>query len=195
MVFPKLCHSCGGCNLVCPENAIEEKPRSIGEVFTRNVEELELVYGKLNVGEALAVPIISAVKEKANPDGLVVIDSPPGSACPVVESALGADFCLMVTEPTPFGIHDLKRDIELLDHFEVSPYVVINKYDINLENTFAINEYCRINSIANLGCVPYDREVSNSIVAGKPIVYYKSDSPAAKAINKIWREILYLLYS
>ena len=167
MVFPELCHSCGGCTLVCPEHAIEEKPRSIGEVSTGKVDGLELVYGKLDVGEALAVPIISAVKEKSKPDAIVVIDSPPGSACPVVESVLSADFCLMVTEPTPFGLHDLDVAVEVVKQLGIPMGVVVNFVGIGDRGVY---EYCEKMKLPILLEIPYDRRIAELYSRGTPFI-------------------------
>jgi MinD superfamily P-loop ATPase len=125
--------------------------------------------------------------------GLVLVDGSPGIGCPVIASIANIDASVVVVEPTLSGIHDLKRAIELLDHFEVTPYVVVNKYDLNIENTFKIDEYCQKNEIADLGFIPFDSEVSKSIVAGKPIVIFKPDSPAAKAIKRIWENLMALI--
>jgi MinD superfamily P-loop ATPase len=157
IVFPELCHSCGGCKLVCPENAITEKPRSIGEIYVGDVDGIELVYGKLNVGEALAVPIISAVKRKSKTDGLVILDSPPGTACPVVESVLGADFCLMVTEPTPFGLHDLEVAADVVMQLGIPLGIVVNFAGIGDRGVY---EYCERMTLPILMEIPYDRKIA-----------------------------------
>ena len=108
MVFPELCHSCGGCSIVCARDAIVETPRQIGKVIKGEAGDIDLLYGEINVGEALAVPVIAAVKDHIDENRMVILDSAPGSACPLVETVHGVDFCLLVTEPTPFGLHDLK---------------------------------------------------------------------------------------
>ena len=167
MVFPELCHSCGGCKLVCPEGAITEKPRSIGEIYVGDVDVIELVYGKLNIGEALAVPIISAVKDKARTDKLAILDSPPGSACPVVESVLGADFCVMVTEPTPFGLHDLEVAAEVVKHLGIPLGIVVNFAGIGDRGVY---EYCEKMELPILMEIPYDRKIAELYSRGIPFV-------------------------
>ncbi len=167
MVFPELCHSCGGCKLVCPEGAIKEVSRSIGEIYVGNVDEIELVYGKLNIGEALAVPIISAVKEKAQNDKLVILDSPPGSACPVVESVMGADFCIMVTEPTPFGLHDLEVAAEVVKQLGVPLGIVVNFAGIGDRGVY---EYCEKMELPILMEIPFDRKIAELYSRGIPFV-------------------------
>lgn len=167
MVFPELCHSCGGCKLVCPENAITEKPRSIGEIYVGDVDGIELVYAKLNIGEALAVPIISAVKEKAMKDKLVILDSPPGSACPVVESVLGADFCIMVTEPTPFGLHDLEVAADVVMQLGIPLGIVVNFAGIGDRGVY---DYCEEKNLPILMEIPYDRKIAELYSRGTSFV-------------------------
>lgn len=167
MVFPELCHSCGGCKLVCPTEAITEKPRSIGEIFSGDVNGMELVYGKLNIGEALAVPIISAVKEKAKTQGLVILDSPPGTSCPVVESVMGSDFCVMVTEPTPFGLHDMEIAAEVIMALGIPLGVVVNFAGIGDRGVY---DYCEKMKLPILMEIPYDRKIAELYSRGIPFI-------------------------
>ena len=167
MVFPELCHSCGGCKLVCPTEAITEKPRSIGEIFIGDVNGMELVYGKLNIGEALAVPIISAVKEKAKTQGLVILDSPPGTSCPVVESVMGTDFCVMVTEPTPFGLHDMEIAAEVIMELGIPLGVVVNFAGIGDRGVY---DYCEKMNLPILMEIPYDRKIAELYSRGIPFI-------------------------
>jgi len=167
MVFPALCHSCGGCKLVCPTEAINEKQRSIGEIYIGDVNGMELVYGKLNIGEALAVPVISAVKKKSKDDGLVILDSPPGSACPVVESVMGTDFCIMVTEPTPFGLHDLEIAVEVVRELGIPLGVVVNFAGIGDQGVY---DYCEKMELPILMEIPYDRKIAELYSRGIPFV-------------------------
>lgn len=165
MVFPQLCHSCGGCKLVCPEDAIEEAPREIGRVFTGESKGMGIVYAKLNIGEALAVPIIAAVKEHADPKNTVILDSPPGTACPVVESVHGTDFCLMVTEPTPFGLHDLEVATEVVQQLGVPMGVVVNFAGIGDREVY---KFCKDKQIPILMEIPYDRRIAELYSRGIP---------------------------
>jgi MinD superfamily P-loop ATPase len=159
MVFPELCHSCGGCKLVCPVQAITEKKRSIGKIYSgkTSVEGLNIVYGELKIGEPLAVPVISSAKEMINDEGLVIIDSPPGSACPVVESVQGADFCIMVTEPTPFGLHDLEIASEVVSQLGIPLGVVVNFAGIGDKGVY---EFCAKRNIPILMEIPFDRRIA-----------------------------------
>jgi len=157
MVFEELCHSCGGCTIICPEKAITEKPRSIGEIFIGKAGGIELVYGELNIGEAIAVPIISAVKKHAKDSGLVILDSPPGSACPVVESVMGADYVIMVTEPTPFGLHDLEVATEVVKQLGIPLGVVVNFAGIG---DMGVYDFCEEMGIPIIMEIPYDRRIA-----------------------------------
>jgi len=112
LTFPQLCHGCGACSYLCPENVITEEGREGGVVEWGHSDGIEFAHGKLNVGEAMAPPVIRKVKEQASNNGVVIVDAPPGTSCPVVESIKGSDFCILVTEPTPFGLHDLMLAVE-----------------------------------------------------------------------------------
>ena len=114
LTFPELCHGCGGCSLVCPRKAITEVGREIGVVKRGNTNGVDLVYGELRVSEPMATPLIREVKRKAATDRTVIVDAPPGTSCPVIAAVHGSDFCLLVTEPTPFGIHNLHIMVKVL---------------------------------------------------------------------------------
>ncbi len=157
MVFNELCHSCGGCKLICQEEAITEEKRSIGEVFIGETRGIELVYGELNIGEALAVPVISAVKKHAKKTGLVILDSPPGSACPVVESVMDTDYVIMVTEPTPFGLHDLEVATEVVRQLGIPLGVVVNFAGIGDRGVY---DFCENEDIPIIMEIPYDRKIA-----------------------------------
>ena len=165
MVFEQMCHSCGGCTIICPEKAIKEKKRSIGEVIIGKADSVELIFGELNIGEAIAVPIISAVKGHAKDTGLVILDSPPGSACPVVESVIGADYVIMVTEPTPFGLHDLEVATEVVKQLEIPVGVVVNFAGIGDRGVY---DFCARMSIPIIMEIPYDRKIAELYSRGIP---------------------------
>lgn len=165
MVFNELCHSCGGCKLVCPENAITEKPRTIGEILIGESKDIELVYAKLNIGEALAVPVISAVKDRMKKEGLIVLDSPPGAACPVVESVIDSDYCIMVTEPTPFGLHDLEVATEVVMQLKIPLGVVVNFAGIGDRGVY---EFCNEKGIPIIMEIPYERRIAELYSNGIP---------------------------
>jgi len=127
MVFPELCHDCGACFLVCPEKAITEMPHVIGITEEGLTGNLWFVEGRLNIGEASSPPVIRAVKQAAPQADLLVYDAPPGTTCPMVEAVRGSDFVVLVTESTPFGLHDLKLALEVIKVFKLDCGVVINR--------------------------------------------------------------------
>ncbi len=130
LVFPHLCHGCGACSYLCPEKAITEEGKELGIVETGQAEGITFVQGKLNVGEAMPTPVIREVKKHVNHEDISIIDVSPGTSCPVVESIKDSDFCLLVTEPTPFGLNDLKLAVETVKKLEVPCGVVINRAGI-----------------------------------------------------------------
>jgi MinD superfamily P-loop ATPase len=141
MVFPELCHGCGLCSMVCPRDAISENPREIGVIKKgRSDESIELVYGLLNIGEIMATPLIDRVKEETSPEKTVIVDVPPGTACPVIAAVQGSDYCILVTEPTPFGLYDLKLIVEVLKVLKIPSGVVINKAGIGDRKVY---DYCK----------------------------------------------------
>ena len=127
LVYPELCHGCGGCSLVCPADAITEVSREIGVLETGRAGAIQFAQGLLNVGEAMSPPVIRAVKSTAFQADLTIVDAPPGTSCPVIEAVRGADFVILVTEPTPFGFHDLKLAVEMVRVLKLPFGVVINR--------------------------------------------------------------------
>jgi MinD superfamily P-loop ATPase len=157
LVFPELCHGCGACSYLCPEDAISEVNREIGVVESGQSKDIEFIHGKLNVGEAMAPPVIRGVKECTNRDKLVVIDVPPGTSCPVVEAVKDSDFCLLVTEPTPFGLNDLALAVDMLGELSVPCGVIINRDGVG-DNK--VDEYCRQKDVPVLLRIPLDVEIA-----------------------------------
>jgi len=168
LTFPQLCHGCGGCLIVCPQHAISEEDRQIGVVNKATVGGMEFVSGELTVGEPLAVPIIKAVKDEINMGKTVILDSPPGTSCPVINSVYGSDYCLLVTEPTPFGLYDLRLAVEVLKELKIPCGVVVNKKGIGDEGVY---EYCKKEKIPILLEIPYDRQIAELYSKGVPFVF------------------------
>ncbi len=158
IVFDDVCHSCGGCILVCPEKALTEKAKVIGKVQKGVSGEVTVWTGILNTGEATGIPIIKKLLASANPHGnrLTVIDCPPGSACIVMESIKDADYCILVAEPTLFGVHNLNMVYELVKLFNRPFGVVLNKC---LEEENPAERFCLDNNIKILGRIPFDHEL------------------------------------
>ena len=165
MIFPELCHSCGGCALVCPKKAITEDKHKIGTLKLGSAVDLELVYGELKVGEPMAVPIIREVKRQIDKNRNVILDSPPGTSCPVIETVKGSDFCILVTEPTPFGLHDLKITVQVLENMKIPFGVVINRAGIGDKKVY---EYCREKNISILLEIPFQRKIAELYSKGIP---------------------------
>jgi MinD superfamily P-loop ATPase len=157
LIFPELCHGCGACSYLCPEKAISEEGRKIGVVEQGQADGIEFVQGRLTIGEAMATPVIRQVKEQVNQDGLVIIDVPPGTSCPVVESIKGSHFCLLVTEPTPFGLNDLVLAVETVRELNIPLAVVLNRAGVGDKK---VEEYCRKEDISILLTIPLDTEIA-----------------------------------
>ena len=165
LVFPQLCHGCGGCAIVCPEDAITEVPREIGVVERGESRGIAFVHGRLNISEPMASPLIAQVKATAGDEGVVILDCPPGTACPVIESLKGVDYCLLVTEPTPFGLHDLRIAVDVVRLLEIPFSVVINRDGVGDE---CVERYCREESISVDLRIPDDRRIAHLYSEGVP---------------------------
>jgi len=157
MVFPNLCHGCGACSYLCPEEAITEEEKKMGVVESGQSDGVAFVQGKLTVGEAMPTPVIRKVKDYVNRDGIVIIDVSPGTSCPVVQSIKGSDFCLLVTEPTPFGLNDLVLAVETVKELNIPCGVVINRAGVG---DAGVEEYCLKENIRILLTIPLDTEVA-----------------------------------
>ena len=163
LTFPELCHGCGGCTLVYPAGAIREVPREIGVLEKGKAGSLDFVHGKLNIGEPMVPPLIREVKRSVPAETETVIDAPPGTSCPVIESVKGADYVLLVTEPTPFGLNDLKLAVEMVRQLGLPFGIVINRSDIGDER---VREYGVRESIAVLLEIPDDRRIAEAYSRG-----------------------------
>ena len=167
LVFPELCHGCGGCTYICPEKAIKETDRTIGVVERGPAGTIDFVHGILNVGEPMAPPLIREVKHLINHMGNAIIDASPGTSCPVVEAVKDSDFCLLVTEPTPFGLHDLKLAVGMLKKLCIPYGVIINS--AGLGDT-EVEEYCCSENIPILMNIPWDRRIAEAYSRGIPLI-------------------------
>jgi len=167
LTFPQLCHGCGACSYLCPEKAISEEPRETGVVEMGQADGLEFIHGKLTVGEAMAPPIIRRVKQQGNNEGTVIIDIPPGTSCPVVEAVKGSDFCILVTEPTPFGLNDLILAVETMRELDIPCGVVLNRAGVG---DAKVEEYCLKENIPVLLTIPLDTEIARLYSKGIPLV-------------------------
>jgi MinD superfamily P-loop ATPase len=165
--FHELCHSCGGCMRVCPEKAITETGREIGVIERGSRNGLEFVHGKLRVGEAMSPPLIRKVREYARPEALTLIDAPPGTSCPVIAAMKGADFVLLVTEPTPFGLNDLKLAAGAVNILDIPCGLVINRSDMGDDR---VREYAKSLGMPILMEIPFDRKIAEAYSRGEMLV-------------------------
>ncbi|MCP8312727.1 MAG: ATP-binding protein [Candidatus Methylarchaceae archaeon HK02M1] len=167
IVFPELCHNCGGCALVCPKSAITEENREVGVVRKGVSGSIEFVYGELNVGELMSVPVINEVKKEIDNFKTVIIDTPPGTSCPVINSIYGSDYCILVTEPTPFGLHDLRLIVDVLREVKISFGVLVNRVRLGDRRVY---DYCEKEGIPILLEIPFDRKIAELYSRGTPFV-------------------------
>ncbi len=184
LVFPSLCHGCGGCSLLCPQKAIVEKKKKIGVLEQGKTFAIKFVQGRLEIGEPMATPLIREVKKKIDSDEINIIDVPPGTSCPVIESVKDSDFCILVTEPTPFGLNDLKLAVKLLKKLKIKFGVVINQADIGDEK---VKKFCQKDNIPILTQIPYDRNVAVLYSHGIPLLI--EGEKYKKIFQEMWQGI------
>ncbi|MEW6031696.1 MAG: ATP-binding protein [Bacillota bacterium] len=170
LLFPELCHGCGGCSLLCPRGAVAERPRPLGSVRWGRAEGLSFYHAELDPGQALAPPVTRALKARAlgaRGADLVIIDASPGTSCPAVEAVRGSDLCLLVTEPTPFGLSDLTLAVEMTAKLDVPTAVVINRADAGDDR---VDRFCGERDLPVLARLPFDRRVAETYARGRPAV-------------------------
>lgn len=167
LVFPELCHSCAGCWLVCPEAAIAPVDRELGIIEQGRNGGVGFVHGKLRIGEAMSPPLIRKVKSKMDYAKIVIIDAPPGTSCPVIASVQKSDFVLLVTEPTPFGLNDLKLAVAMVKSLKLKLGVIINRSDVGNDD---VRHYCSEEQIPILLEIKNDRKIAEAYSRGTPLV-------------------------
>ncbi|NQU05669.1 MAG: P-loop NTPase [Calditrichaeota bacterium] len=167
LVFPELCHSCGGCLEVCPQKAIREVPHRVGVIQISEKDNITLTQGRIDIGVAMSPPIIRAVKERIQTRDYTIIDAPPGTSCPVIAAIKGVDFVALVTEPTPFGLHDLKLAIDMVREINIPFGVIINRVGIG-DNR--VHSLCEQEGIPILMEIPDDRRIAEAYSRGELIV-------------------------
>lgn len=177
LIFPELCHGCGSCTLNCPEGAIHEVLHVMGSLESGQAGPISFGHGILNVGEAMAVPIIRQLKARhleGRRDGVTILDASPGTSCPVVETMRGADFVLLVTEPTPFGLHDLRLTVQVArEELGLPVGVVVNRDGVPRTRGIgyaSVDEYCAAEGIPILMRIPLDRRIAEAISGGETLV-------------------------
>ena len=167
LTFPELCHSCGGCIAVCPEGAITEIGRELGLLEQGVFDAGDFVHGRMRIGEAMSPPLIKKVRERVKPDKINIIDAPPGTSCPVIAAMKDTDFVLMVTEPTPFGLHDLKLAVEAVKLLSIPHGLVINRSDIGNDD---VRHYAQTENLPILMEIPFDRRIAETYSRGHLMV-------------------------
>ncbi len=188
LVFEEMCHGCGLCSYFCPEKAIEEINKNIGEIRTGYAKsELTMfIEGELNIGEMAAAPLIKQVRKEAVPERINFIDAPPGTSCSMVAAVKDSDYCILVTESTPFGLNDLKLAVEVIRSMGISFGVIINKYDDSFTD---IDKYCSEQKITILLKLPFERKIAECYSYGIP--------PACKfpELKEKFRDVFYKIQS
>lgn len=157
MAFSELCHSCGGCSLVCPVQAITYKKNQIGTIHCGKSGNIDFYQGLLQIGKAMSPPLIRELKKKSKNISYSIFDCPPGASCPAVESIRDSDYVILVTEPTPFGLNDLKISIDMVRELKVPFGIFINRFDLGNNET---EEYCQKENIPIIGRIPNDRKIA-----------------------------------
>lgn len=167
LVFPELCHSCEGCALICPEDAVNWKMRMIGIIEHGHTKTFDFYQGILQVGEIQAIPVLKALKQNIDPSKTVILDAPPGTSCPMIETISSSDYCILVTEPTPFGLHDLKLAVDVVKHLYIPFGVIINRDGIGNN---AVETFCQKQKIPILLKIPQSKTIAQLYSKGIPFV-------------------------
>lgn len=192
IIDPISCEGCGVCSYICPVEAIKMEQSIAGEWFISQTKYGPFVHARLGIAEESSGKLVTEVRKKAkeiaenNKLNFIIIDGPPGIGCPVIASLSGTDLALVVTEPSLSGIHDMERVIQMAHHFKTQTACCINKYDLNLQNSAQIESWCEKNSIPLVGKIPFDEEVTKSMVQGIPLTEYTNNS-VSKEIKKMWQ--------
>ena len=186
LVFRELCHGCGACAHLCPRDAIREVPQRVGVIERGRAGSIDFLQGRLDVGRAMSPPVIRALKRKLDPGRTALIDAPPGTSCPVVESIRLSDFCLLVTEPTPFGLHDLELAAGAAQALGIPRGVVINRADGGPGDD-KIKAFCKDEGIPVLMTIPFDRRIAEAYSRGQTIL--EADPSAAEGFVGLYEAI------
>jgi MinD superfamily P-loop ATPase len=169
LVFSELCHGCGACTLLCPEKAIRETGKRIGVIESGRAGDIRFLHGRLDIGQAMSPPLIRALKKEMDPSRNVIIDAPPGTSCPVIESLKRSEFCLLVTEPTPFGRHDLELAAGAAKEMKIPCGVVINRASLG-DGDGETRDFCARAGIPVLMTIPFDRKIAEAYSRGETVL-------------------------
>jgi MinD superfamily P-loop ATPase len=191
VIIPFSCEGCGACAIVCPEGAIEIKGVVNGRIKVSEADGAVIVTGELVIGESSSGKLVDEVKQAARSEAertqadLIMIDGPPGIGCPVIAAIRGSDYVIAATEPTPAAASDLRRLLEVIGHFKTPCGIVINKADLYAASRDAIREFARVNRLAILAEIPYDRSVPEAIAGAKPVVIAYPGAPSSAALRSL----------
>lgn len=194
-VDPLTCEGCAACRYQCPEEAIDMKEQIAGRWFLSDTPYGPLVHAHLKPARENSGKLVSHVKQRARDlaesEGfeLVLIDGPPGIGCPVIAAVSGADLALVIAEASLSGLHDMRRALEMADHFQIPTAVCVNKYDLFPEGLAKIERYCQQHAVEMLGNIPFDESITAAMTSGEPVIHYQPQAPASQAIEKIWKAV------
>jgi MinD superfamily P-loop ATPase len=194
VIDPVACEGCQVCALVCPVGAIRMEENLAGEWYVSETGYGPMVHARLGIAQENSGKLVTVVRQNARDIAqreeleLVVVDGPPGIGCPVIASITGVDLVVIVTEPTISAISDLKRVLDLTQHFNIESSVLVNKHDLNAENTKKIEDFCRRQDVPVVGKLPFDKVFIESVILGKPVTEH-SNSNLANEIKRIWERI------
>jgi len=194
------CEGCGACKVLCPEDAFEINPVKSGEIIKYETDAgFPLIYGKTKLGSTTSGLLVSEVKQHAtnlkefNDANLILIDGPPGIGCPVIATVSDLDYIVAITEPTPSGLHDMKRAIEMVNQFNIPFGIVINKADLKSASQKQLNKYIEKAGYEILGRINFDLSIPEAMSYAEPVVDYSPESAASQAINKIYAKLKHIL--
>jgi len=198
-IDPIACEGCGVCEIVCPENAIKMVDRQAGNLFDSDTRAGRMAHAKLLPGEGNSGKLVTEVRKLAskiatdNGISTVLIDGSPGIGCPVIATVTGIKLGIIVTEPTLSGIHDMERVNELLGKFKIKATVIVNKFDLNMENTENIERYCKANDIEILGKIKFDHIMTDSMVAATTLPEFAPDHEISLLLREMWARVSEIL--
>jgi MinD superfamily P-loop ATPase len=191
IIIPYSCEGCGACTVTCPEDAIEIKEVVNGQLNIFETEDMLLVAGELHIGESSSGRLVDIVKKRARREAensqaeMIFTDGPPGIGCPVIASVKGADYVVLVTEPTPAALNDLKRVVEVVKHFRIPLGIVLNRCDIHPESNRAIKQFTRENDFSILAEIPYDKSMPMAVANAQPVIAAYPSAPSSLALGKL----------
>lgn len=189
LTFPEMCHACLGCLRICPEKAISEGERVLGEVHTAQWGLHELIWGEMRIGEAMSPPLIEAVRRTALADRPLILDAPPGTSCPMIAAVRECDFILLVTEPTPFGLNDLSLAVETARSLSIPCGIVVNRAE---EGNTLIRDYASREGLSILMEIPFRRSYAEAYSRGEKLI--DTDPGLRKAFEQLWKELQHRIH-